>query len=160
MPEFREMRRKRQQLDRKECEELLSREKRGALALCGDGGYPYVIPMDYYFDADKGRIYFHGAGEGHKIDSLKRDDRASFCVWERGHIAPGDWAYTVRSVVAFGRIRILEDKDSILYYARRLGQKYYPSEELLEKEIRASGGRVTVLELEIEHMSGKLVHEK
>ena len=157
---FRDMRRSKQQLTDAECRELLSNEKRGALALNGDGGYPYAIPMDYSYDGDRGCIYFHGAAEGHKMDAMERDPKASFCVWEQGFIAPGDWAYTVRSVVVFGRLSRVEGREEKQSCLRTIGQRYYPSEELVEKEITAALDRVCVLRLDIEHMTGKLVHER
>lgn len=157
---FRDMRRSKQQLTEDECRELLSNEKRGALALNGDEGYPYAIPVDYCYDGDRECIYFHGAAEGHKMDAMKRDPKASFCVWEQGFMAPGDWAYLVRSVVVFGRLSRVEDSEEKLRCLRRMGQRYYPSMELVEKEISASLERVCVLRLDIEHMTGKLVHER
>ena len=55
-------------MSREECIEILINESRGVLALMGDEDYPYALPMSHvYVD---GKIYFHGAMEGHKIDAL------------------------------------------------------------------------------------------
>ena len=96
---FRPMRRFKQALSEEECLEVLKEGKRGTLALAGDDGYPYALPINYYFDPDSRRIYFHGAGEGHKIDAIQRCDKVSFCVHDDGVKLEGDWAYTVRSVI-------------------------------------------------------------
>ena len=157
---FREMRRFKQQLSEEECRHILKTEKRGVLAVNGDGGYPYTIPINYIYEEESGKIYFHGAKEGHKIDALLRDPKASFCVYDHGYRQLGAWAYTVKSVVVFGRLRMLEDREEMIELSRRLGRKYYPTEEELEAEIAHSGKRVQILELAMEHMTGKLVHEK
>jgi len=136
------------------------REPRGVLAVHGDDGYPYAIPLDFLFEPETGKIYFHGAREGHKIDALKRDPKVCFCVYEKGVQKDGDWAYTVRSVVAFGRMRQVTEADRIVEICRKLGLKYYPSAEEAEEEIRKAVDRVNILELTIDHMTGKRVHEK
>ena len=69
---FRPMRRFKQALSAEECLEVLKEEKRGTLALAGDEGYPYALPINYFYEEASGRIYFHGAGEGHKIDAIRR----------------------------------------------------------------------------------------
>ena len=154
---FREMRRFKQQLTDEECAEILRREPRGVLAVLGDDGYPYAVPLDFVYE--DGKIYFHCAAEGHKIDAIRRCDKVSFCVAEQGERAPGEWWLKVRSVIAFGRIRILEDRDEVLSRVRALGLKY-AAPDYVEKELQKDGKRVQCLELTIEHMTGKRVNEK
>ena len=154
---FREMRRFKQQLTAEECAEILRRERRGVLATLGDDGYPYAVPLNFVYE--DGKIYFHCAGEGHKIDATRRCDKASFCVTEQGERAPGEWWFKVRSVIAFGRVRMLEDRDEVLSRVRALGLKY-AAPDYVEKEIQKDGKRVQCLELTIEHMTGKRVNEK
>ena len=67
---FRKMRRFKQQISVAECIEILKNTKRGVLSLIGDDGYPYGIPIDHWYCEDDGKIYFHGAKEGHKIDAI------------------------------------------------------------------------------------------
>lgn len=97
---FREMRRKRQMLSAKESEEILRRMTNGTLALHGDGGYPYAVPVSYVYS--DGRIYFHTAMQGHKVDALMRDDKVSFCVVEQDDVKPAEFTTYFRSVIAFG----------------------------------------------------------
>jgi len=155
---FRPMRRFGQQLPPEECEAILQSEKRGVLAVLGDDGYPYTVPLDFLY-AD-GKIYFHGAHEGHKIDALARCDKASFCVTDGGEAREGDWALWFRSVVAFGRVRMLTDREETIALARALALKYYPTPDGVEEEIEKAGSRVRVLEMTVEHLTGKRVHEK
>ncbi len=154
---FRKMRRFRQEISEEECREILKTEMRGVLAVKGEDGYPYALPMDFLYDA--GKLYFHSARQGHKIDALKADDRVSFCVYDKGFRKEGDWALNIRSVILFGRIRLMEDTEEVIPILRKFGLKYYPTEESVEKEIAKDGSRVQMLELTIDHMTGKLVNE-
>ena len=71
------MMRVRQQLPEEECVEILKNEKRGVLAVNGDEGWPYAVPINFYYDEAAGKIYFHGAREGHKTESIDRDKKGS-----------------------------------------------------------------------------------
>lgn len=155
---FRPMRRSKQQLPFAECEKLLTEAKRGVLSVLGDGGYPYGVPMDFVY-AD-GKIYFHSATEGHKIDALKRCDKVSFCVRNEGEKEPGEWWYRFSSVIVFGRLRIVEDEARRLDGFRKLGEKYFPEQRMIAEEIGKYGKKALLLELRIEHMSGKTVREQ
>ncbi len=154
---FRKMRRFKQQLSEQECVEILKREPRGVMAVHGEDGYPYAFPMNYiYMD---GKLYFHCAKEGHKLDALKADDRVSFCVMDKGYRKDSDWALNIKSVIIFGRIKKIDDPSEAVNAVRKLGYKYYPSKEEAEAEVAKDFHRVTMLELTIDHMTGKLVNE-
>ena len=155
---WREMRRKKQQLTQQECEAVLAAGKHGILAVLGDEGYPYTVPLDFLYR--DGKLYFHGAREGHKLDALRRCNKVSFCVMDEGYRREGEWALNIRSVVVFGRVRILPwDEPGIGELLRALGNRYNPDPADVEKEIRGHIHRVQMLELTIEHMTGKLVNE-
>lgn len=157
---FREMRRFKQQVSSEKCIEILKNEWRGVLALLGDEGYPYTVPIDFFYDEDDGKIYFHCAKEGHKIDAIERCDKASFCVMDRGFKKDGDWAMNVTSVVCFGRIKKVEDFEKTREKVCKLGLKYYPAASDVDIEWEHAKNRVLCLEMTIEHMTGKLVNEK
>lgn len=154
---FREMRRFRQQLPEEECIELLRRLPRGVLAVLGDEGYPYALPLDFLYE--DGKLYFHGAMEGHKLDAIRRCDKVSFCVMDEGYRNEGEWALNIKSVIVFGRMRIVEDWQETVDIVRRIGLKYYPTAESVEEEIEKAAARVCCMELTVEHMTGKLVNE-
>ena len=154
MTEFRPMRRNRQQLSKEECECILNRCTSGVLALAGDSDYPYAVPLSYVY-AD-GAIIFHSAVEGHKVDAIKRDNRCSFCVIEQDEIKPAEFTTYFRSVIAFGRIHILETADEKVQALRLLGRRYSPGDEPgLQHEIDKSLDHVLLLRLDIDHLSGK-----
>lgn len=153
--EFRDMRRFRQQLSREECEAILLRGTSGVLAVTGDGGWPYSVPLSYVYEG--GALLFHCATAGHKLDALRRDGRASFCVIDQDTVLPEKYTTAYRSVVVFGRVTILEEESELRRGGEALGRKYYPqgTPEELEKEISGSLGRMCLLRMDISHMTGK-----
>ncbi|MBR6702080.1 MAG: pyridoxamine 5'-phosphate oxidase family protein, partial [Clostridia bacterium] len=139
---FREMRRNKQQVSDEICRKILREEWRGVLAVHGEDGYPYALPIDFYYDEEKNKIYFHCAKEGHKLDALRADSRVSFCVYDKGFRKEGDWALNITSVIIFGRIRIIDDPEETRVTVRRFGEKFFPTKEELENEILHSLARV------------------
>ena len=156
---FRKMRRFNQQISDSECIEILKNTKRGVLSLIGDDGYPYGLPIDHWYCEEDGKIYFHGAKEGHKIDAIKTCDKASYCVYDEGYRKEGDWALNVKSVITFGRISLVEDEKKAREICTALTRKFTDDEEYLEKELKNAFPRVQCLEFTPEHMTGKLVNE-
>ena len=156
---FRELVRKKQQISNEECVELLKEELRGVLSVQGDDGYPYGLPINHYYNEADGCLYFHSGMTGHKIDALRRDSKASFCVYNRGFRREGEWALNIKSVIVFGRIEIIEDKETIYDISRKLSHKFTQDEAYIEKEIVHSGPRTLMFRLVPEHMTGKLVNE-
>ena len=155
---FREMRRFKQALTQEECRAILKEGKRGVLAVLGDGGYPYAVPLNFVY-AD-GRLYFHMALSGHKLDALRSCDKCSFNVLKQGEKSDDGWSYFFDSVTVFGRLREIGDAAEKVERLRLLGQKYFPTVEMVDSDIERNGARCTVVELKIEHMSGKHVHER
>ncbi|MBR3382638.1 MAG: pyridoxamine 5'-phosphate oxidase family protein [Clostridia bacterium] len=156
---FRPMRRFKQALSEEECRSLLETEKRGTLAVIGDGGYPYALPINFYYDEAENKLYFHCSREGHKAEAMNSCDKVCFTVHDAGE-QRGDWSYYVKSVIVFGRAKQVEDPTVKYEKARAFGMKYYPSMEELDAELKRDLDRVRIMEITIEHMSGKLVHEK
>lgn len=153
---FRKMRRIRQQLPEQECLEVLGSVPRGVLAVLGDDDYPYALPIDFVYE--DGSIFFHCAKVGHKIDAISRHDKASFCVMDEGYRKEGEWALNIRSVIAFGRVSVVEDEERAIDKCRKLALRFTTPEEA-EAEIEKARKAVRVLELKVEHMTGKLVNE-
>lgn len=155
---FREMRRFRQALSREECAAILRAEKRGTLAVIGDGGRPYAVPLNYWYDEEADSIYFHCAKEGHKLDAIRACGKVCFTVYDAGESA-GDWSYYVKSVIAFGHAALVEDDAEKSEKARQFGAKYFPTQQELEQELLHLD-RMALVKIGIEHMTGKRVHEK
>ena len=141
MEQFREMRRKRQQLSEEESISILRKSTAGTLALLGD---------------NNGRLYFHSALSGHKVDAIRKCDKASFCVIAQDDVQPEKFTTFFRSVIAFGRIHIIEDEAEKLATARMLGNRYNPNqEEALQKELENGLSRMMMIRFDIEHLTGK-----
>ena len=101
---FREVARKKQVLSNEECLEILKTAPRGVLSVIGDDGYPYGLPINHYYHEDDGCLYFHCAVEGHKLDAVRKHEKASFCVLGEPVPEENEWWFHVTSVIAFGRI--------------------------------------------------------
>lgn len=156
--EFRSMRRKRQQLSEAESIEILRKSTSGTLALLGDNGYPYAVPISYVYA--EGKLYFHSALSGHKVDAIRNCDKASFCVIDQDEVHPEKYTTYFRSVIAFGRIHIIEDEQEKLETARLLGDRYNPNqEEALQKELEKGLSRMLMIRFDIEHLTGKAAIE-
>lgn len=155
---FRDMRRKNRELPYEECIEILTNEPRGVLAVLGDYDYPYTVPMTHVFV--DGKIYFHGAQTGHKNDAIKKHDKVSYCVMDKGVKAKDSWWYTFKSVVVFGKIRTLTDKDEKIEKLTYLGDKFFPTHEETVSEINRLLDKTEVFEITIDYISGKRVEER
>ena len=154
MSEFRQMRRKRQQLTQEESIAILQKATAGTLALLGDDGYPYAVPISYVYN--EGKLYFHSALNGHKVDAIRKYDKASFCVIEKDDVQPEKYTTFFRSVIAFGRIHIVEDEKEKLEIIRMLGNRYNPTQDdALQKEIESGLSRLLAIRFDIEHLTGK-----
>ena len=147
-----EMRRKAQQLPPAEAEEILRAGSSGVLALAGNAGYPYALPISYVYHA--GRLYFHCAPAGHKLDAIARCSKASFCVIAQDDVVPELYTTCYRSVIAFGSIRRLEEEQEVIKALDVLGRKYAPGLDPAN-EIAKSLHQVCVLEMSIDQLTGK-----
>ena len=156
---FRPMRRFKQQLSDEECIAILKEQPRGVLSMIGDDGYPYCIPLDHWYCEEDGNLYFHGAKEGHKIDSITRCDKVSFCVMNEGFRKEGEWALNISSVVVFGRIKKVDDIEKAKVIGRNLCLKFTDDEEYIQHELTHALPRAQCLVLIPEHITGKLVNE-
>ena len=150
---FRPMRRHRQLLAQEECIDILRRGNYGVLALLGDAGYPYTVPLNYVYE--DGKIYFHAAKTGHKMDALQACDKVSFCVVGEEQVVEEKLTDFFKSVVVFGRLRLLTEKEEMVRALRLLGLKYSRNAPLVEREARGSLDEVACLALTVEHMTGK-----
>ena len=156
---FRETLRKKQALSQEECVGLLKSQLRGVLSVLGDDGYPYGMPINHYYCEEDGKLYFHGGRRGHKIDALRRCDKASFCVYDEGFRRDGEWALNIKSVIVFGRIEFVDDRETTYRISEALSRKFTDDDAYIEREIERSGPATLMFALVPEFISGKLVNE-
>ncbi len=156
---FREMKRNKQLLSKEETEAIMSRGKTGVLGICKSNDYPYTVPLNYAYRNNK--IYFHCAEEGQKIDGIKDNNRVSFTVIDKDEIAEELFTTLYRSVIAFGKARIVSDENEKRKALLMLIKKYTPNyiregQEKIENELHRTG----IVEIAIEHMTGKAGKEE
>lgn len=156
---FREMIRKNKQLSMEECEKVLKTETRGVLSVLGDDAYPYGMPMNHWYNEEDGKVYFHSGNIGYRLEALRKHNKVSFCTFDQGYRKEGDWALTVKSVIIFGKIEIIDDMETIIDITTKLSHKFTQDEEYIRQEIERSGHKTLLLALTPEHICGKLVHE-
>jgi nitroimidazol reductase NimA-like FMN-containing flavoprotein (pyridoxamine 5'-phosphate oxidase superfamily) len=156
---FKAMRRFKQQLSEEKCIEILTNEPHGVLSLISDSEYPYGFPITHWYDEKTGHIYFHGAKEGHKMDCLKRCNKASFCVIDKGFKKDSEWATHYHSVIVFGKIQIVDNSEKIKEICTELCLKFTNDQDYIDHELKYSGPSVQCFELIPEHISGKIVKE-
>lgn len=157
---FRPLRRTNREISEEAAKSLLKTERRGVLAVNGDDGYPYAVPVNFLYDEAAGKIYIHGSRAGHKADSLRKDDKVCFTVYGNETIGDEAWAPYMQSVVVFGRCRLLSGTDEAIGHVREFASKYFPSEDEVEKEISGFGKVVQLYEITIEQMCGKQIQER
>lgn len=147
-----EMRRFRQELDRDEIERILREGTSGVLALCDADGMPYAVPLSYAWVGDT--IYFHSALTGHKIADIRQNPKASFCVIARDDVHPAEFVTYYQSVIAFGRIEIVDDPAGKTAGLKHLSDKYCPGIDPTA-EISRFIDNVLILKFHIESLTGK-----
>ena len=144
-----------------EAKKLLRESRRGVLAVNGDDGYPYAVPINYLYDEETQEIIFHGSKVGHKVDALKRSDKVCFTVYGNETVETDEaWAPFLESAVVFGRCHLVADRGESDALCRKFAMKYYPTEKMVDDEVAASGKAVQMFRLQIEHISGKKVQER
>ncbi len=152
---FQTMRRKRQELSRENTAAILERRASGVLALAEEGGFPYAVPLSYVYTGDK--LYFHCAKSGHKLELIRQNLKASFCVVDQDQIVPEEYTTYFRSAIVFGELRVMEDGPEKRAAIEALAAKYDPEgpADGRQKEIDREWGALCVLEMKISHMTGK-----
>ena len=139
---------------------ILKEERRGVLAINGDVGYPYAIPINFFYDEINNKIYFHSARIGYKTELLNKDDKVCFTVYGNEIIKDEAWAPYMSSVVVFGKCKPILDADETVNVLRKFALKYYPNSDVVDKEIEKSHNNVLMFEISIDYMTGKQVQEK
>ena len=150
---FRGMRRFKQLLPQEENEGVLCRGTNGILGCLGDDDYPYTVPLSYVYH--HGKIYFHSAKAGHKVDAMKRHEKVSFTVVDEDTIVSAEYTTYYRSVVIFGKARIVEGAERDEGF-RAMVEKYSGDqpEEQKFKEVHECGASM-VYAIDIDQMTGK-----
>ncbi len=153
MPVFREMIRTRQLLSDADIAAVLNRCTSGVLACAGDDDYPYAVPLSYVYFSQ--RIYFHSARAGHKIDAITRDAKVSFAVIDEDTIVSAEYTTYFRSVIAFGRARIVDGEERQAAFAALVDKYSGDLPEAARRQALADCDKALIIAIDIEHVTGK-----
>ncbi len=151
---FREMIRKDKETTKEMAIKIFEEGSHGILAVLGDDNYPYTVPLSYVYLDEK--IFFHCAKQGHKLDAISNNDKVSFCVVGKDHVIPERFSTDYKSAVAFGKARIVEEKEEVESIMMKIGEKYSPGyEEGAKKYIKGTFEKFSLVEIKIDHITGK-----
>lgn len=151
---FREMRRKDKELSAREISDILAECTHGTLSVIGDNGYPYGVPVSYVYA--NGKIYFHCAPIGHKLDAVKKEPKVSFSVIAKDDIVPEKYGTNFASVIAFGKARVIEEvkemKEAHIPFIEKYSKDFYDGGI---KYMNSSIGKMVMVEITVDHITGK-----
>ncbi len=150
---FRELRRKKRQLSKDDTIEIIKKGEYGVLATSGADNYPYAVPVNYVYH--KGKIYFHCARSGHKIENLEYNANVSFCIVNNCEIIPEKFTAGFKSVILFGKAREVGDREKeegLVALVKRFSPEHSNDGA---KEIKSAWKQTKVFAIVIEHMTGK-----
>ena len=157
---FRKIRKVKNELSPDATKEVLKKAPRGVLALHGDDGYPYGLPLNYVYDEENQALYFHGTKTGYKIDCIDKNPKACFTAILEEGISEDGWSKNVSSVITYGLVEEIEDLDFARNAMIKLAGKYYPNKELIDENMKASFKNTKMLAFHITYMTGKKVNER
>lgn len=150
----REMNKKERQLPDAIVKEMLTGCKEGTLAMHGDHGYPYCLPMNFVYLNDA--IYMHSAKYGYKIDALQSDSKVCFSVIVRSQVAPELFTTRYESIVAIGDMEFIEDDEERRLVMETFIDRYAADfKEGGMKFIKGAMGKTAVLKMNVKEMKGK-----
>ena len=153
---FREMRRKKQQLPAEETLAIIDEATCAVVGVIGDDGYPYTFPISHAYDAEAGKLYFHSARAGHKIDAICREPKVSFSVIGRDDVAPAEYTTYFRSAIGFGRAYFVEDETERLHAFKLLAEKYCrPALNRFDEVMKNEAPQAVIVAVAVEHLTGK-----
>lgn len=150
---FKEMRRQDRKISHEECISILNKGSYGVLSTIGNDGYPYGIPLSYSYK--DGRIFFHCAKDGMKVDNFLFNNKVSFCVVGEVVALPNKFSTKYESVIIFGTIMELDgdEKNQALFELIKKYSSGYIEEG--KKYINKSADITRVFAIKIEHITGK-----
>ena len=157
---FRKIRKVKNELSPEATKEVLKTSPRGVLALDGDDGYPYGLPLNFVYDEENESLYFHGTKTGYKIDCIDKNPKACFTAMLEQGVSEDGWSTNVSSVIAYGLVEEIEDPDFAREAMIKLANKYYPNKELINETMKADFKNTKMLAFHITYMTGKKVSER
>jgi nitroimidazol reductase NimA-like FMN-containing flavoprotein (pyridoxamine 5'-phosphate oxidase superfamily) len=111
---FREMRRIKNQMSDEKAIDFLLKGQEGVLGtISSDNGYPYTVVVNYVFY--NGKLYFHTAKTGHKVDNIINNNRVSFSVFGNVKVIEETFTTKYQSVTVFGKAKVIPSNREVLF---------------------------------------------
>lgn len=142
-------------MKKEDAEALLQNNRIASLAVNGDEGKPYVVPVHYIYD--NGAVYFHSAKYGYKMDALAKDNRVCLTVIGENHVINEKFTAAFESVVIEGHAEFVEDPAERQYLAQEMIRRWTggfneAGQTMIDKTI----GRTAFVRICIDAMTGKV----
>ena len=94
-----------------------------------DGNQPFINPTSFWYSKEDHEIYFHSNAVGRMRFNAENNPETCFECYRSGRLLPSNLALEVsfqyECVIAFGRIRVIEDIDEKRGVLNELLQKYF-----------------------------------
>lgn len=155
----RKMRVAKRAIEQDEIMEVLNTAEYGILSTISEDNTPYGTPLNFAYD--NGVIYFHCATEGHKLENICYNSNGCFTIVDSVELLASKFSTKYRSVVVFGKMQIVSDAEEKKQGLVKIVEKLSP--DYVEKGIKYINGafdRVTVVRMDIDHMTGKSHKER
>lgn len=150
---FREMRRSDLELSKEEAVRVLAQCRYITLAMMGENGYPYSLPISFAYE--DGRVFIHGHKSGHKVDALTRSDKVSFSAVLENEVNPAGFTVAYTSIVAFGWANQLEDSEKERAIHLILGKYSADHKEKSLRVVKSLWDEFAAFQICIDHITGK-----
>jgi len=153
---FPTLKREKYSMLQEEANNLLDRSKHGVLSMISPNGYPYSVFVNHL--VMNGKIYIHCAKEGHKLDCIRFNPHVSFATAEKVQIIPQHFTTHYTSIICFGRAKLINANKEVL---QGFIDKFSPDfQEKGKKVIDADFNDTQLIEIEIDHITGKDTHKE
>ncbi len=155
---MRTMRRFKQILSEEDCLEILERGTHGVMAIMADDDYPYAVPINYYYNPELNRIYFHGANKGMRWDYMMEQPKVSFCVVDMDQNDPENYSTNFRSAICYGNARVVTEEEEYYKALTDLTTKFVKgvhNAEEIARQIDIERAQCGVTAIDVEFITGK-----
>lgn len=142
------------QTSQEEAIRILQQCKYLSVAMLNEDGSPYNVMVDCLYD--DGKIYFHSANEGQKLDCIRHDPRICATGYSSAHSDAANSTTRYASVVVHGKAHILEDKERKLEIIRKEAAERGVTPEKIAATIDAYFDVMAMVEIEIDAITGKV----
>ncbi len=150
----RRMNKQNRQLEDAAAKSLFTKGHHGILAVNGDNGYPYAVPVNYVYLNDK--IYIHSAKYGYKIEALQKDQKVCFTAIISAKVLPDKFTAAYESIIATGDVEFVTDQEEKMTALTAFIDNFSADfKENGMKFIAGAFAKTEVLAIKVQSLTGK-----